>query len=183
MSVVTAPNSNVRWLPPWFCMPARGKIVFSHLIFFPVTVERTAVAARHATPGTGQEGPLLGHGSTKRERPLPCPFLSLFLLLLLPLLETLAAGLASDPNRSRGSRRPGRVPRRRRLKWKQRTSGAQEEDPAGRGRLCLRAADAALDAASRDLMESLNGERPAGRTAGGRPRAHRAEVVEEKGGA
>jgi hypothetical protein len=167
MSVVIEPNSNMRWLPLWFCMPARGKTIFSHLIFFPVTVERTAVAARHATPGTGQEGPLLGHGSTKRERPLPCPFLSLFLflLLLLPLLETLAAGLASDLNRSRGSRHPGHVPRRRRLKWKQRTSGAREEDLAGRGRLCLHAADAALDTASRDLMESLNGERAAGRTA------------------
>jgi hypothetical protein len=37
-------------------MPARGKTVFSHLIFFLTTVERTAVAARHASPGTGQEG-------------------------------------------------------------------------------------------------------------------------------
>jgi hypothetical protein len=31
-------------------------------------VERTAVAARPSSPGTGQEGPLLAHGRMERER-------------------------------------------------------------------------------------------------------------------
>ncbi|XP_071683875.1 uncharacterized protein [Lolium perenne] len=32
------------------------------------SVERTAVAARRSSPGTGQEGPPLGHGRTERQR-------------------------------------------------------------------------------------------------------------------
>jgi hypothetical protein len=71
---------------PWFCMPTRGKNVFSRLISFLPTVERTAVAARHATPGTGQERPLPGHGRTQRGG-LP----QSHALSPTPLLETLAA--------------------------------------------------------------------------------------------
>jgi hypothetical protein len=94
--VVIATNSTVRWLSPWFCMPARGKNVFLHLISFLATVERTAVAARHASPGTGQEGPLLGHDRTESERrpgwaAVPFSLPHFHTLSPTPLLETLAA--------------------------------------------------------------------------------------------
>jgi hypothetical protein len=52
--VVIEPNSNARWLLPLFRMLARGKTIFSYLIFFLAPVERTVVAARHASPGTGR---------------------------------------------------------------------------------------------------------------------------------
>jgi hypothetical protein len=89
------PNSNARWLPPWFRIPASGKNVFSHLIFFLAAVERMAVVARHASPGTGQEGPLLAMaGRREREGQVGQQFFLPPLIPRLspnPLLETLAA--------------------------------------------------------------------------------------------
>jgi hypothetical protein len=40
------PNNNARWLHLWFCMPARGKIVFSPPHLLSASVERTATPLR-----------------------------------------------------------------------------------------------------------------------------------------
>jgi hypothetical protein len=51
-----------RWLCRYFGSVFEGKIVFSHVIFWRATVERTTVATRPSPPGTGHAG----HGRTPR---------------------------------------------------------------------------------------------------------------------
>jgi hypothetical protein len=105
--VVIELNSNARWPLPLFCMPTRGKTVFSHLIFFLAPVERTAVAARQSSPGTGQEDPPLGHGRTKREGPdwaaVSFSLPQSHALSPTPLVETLAATTGRRRCSPRGS--------------------------------------------------------------------------------
>jgi hypothetical protein len=107
LHVVIEPNSNARWLLPLFRMPARGKTVFSHLIFFLAPVRRTAVAARHASPGTGQEGPSLAMVARRERRPdwaaVSFSLPQSHTLSPTPLVETLAATTGRRRCSPRGS--------------------------------------------------------------------------------
>jgi hypothetical protein len=87
-------RTETRWLCGYFGSLAKGKIVFPHVILCSSTVERTALATRPSSAGTGHGGhgdggPLPGHGE-RGVSPLDA-------LLFSPrpeppsLLETLAA--------------------------------------------------------------------------------------------
>jgi hypothetical protein len=91
-------RTETRWLCEYFGSLAKGKIVFPHIILCSSTVERTALATRPSSAGTGHVGhgdggPLPGHGE-RGVSPLD-------VLLFFPrpkplsLLETLAAAAIS----------------------------------------------------------------------------------------
>jgi hypothetical protein len=52
-------NSDARWLPHYFACPPGANVSFPLSFALRASVERTAVAARRLSPGTGQERPLL----------------------------------------------------------------------------------------------------------------------------
>jgi hypothetical protein len=93
----------------WFCTFARGKIVFSHPIFFTSTVEGTGQVVRGGVQIAGRYGALwsstvscLGYGERSRVGPRCNPILLPLLLISHAPYETLAAAMALHQVSARG---------------------------------------------------------------------------------